>query len=183
MQHKSPTLIAFVGLPGSGKSVAASILEKQGYEVIRLGDLTDRRLKENGLSETPENEKVVREDIRKTEGMDAYAKWCVEEIGKRGKENQYVLEGVRSWEECEYLKRVFPKLLLVGIYSPPDVRYLRLKERKERPLMEEEARRRDVFEIDNLHMGPTLALADKLVVNTGDIREFETSILALLSHD
>lgn len=183
MQHTSSPLIAFVGLPGSGKSVAASILEKQGYRVIRLGDLTDIRLKEKGLLRTPENERETREDIRKREGMDAYAKWSEQVMRERGGAERYVLEGVRSWEECEYLKRTFPNLLVVGIYSPPALRYQRLKERKDRPLMEDEARKRDVFEIDNLHMGPTLALADTLIVNTGDIGEFETSILALLNHD
>ncbi len=176
-------MIAFVGLPGSGKSVASAILEKQGYTVIRLGDLTDIRLKEKGLPQTPEHEKEIREDIRKREGMDAYATWCVREIKKRGESGTHVLEGVRSWEECEYLKNVFPNLLLVGIYSPPAIRYKRLKDRKERPLMEDEARRRDVFEIDNLHMGPTLALPDRLIVNTGDIKEFETSIIALIQYD
>lgn len=183
MQHISPQLIAFVGLPGSGKSEAGSILEKHGYQVIHVGDLTDIRLKEKGLPQTPENEKEIREDLRKREGMDVYAKWCVNEIRKRGETEKYVLEGVRSWEECEYLKNVFPSLLLVGIYSPPAIRYKRLKDRKERPLTQDEARRRDVFEIDNLHMGPTLALPDKHIINTGDIKEFETSIVALLNHD
>ena len=181
MQNPPLTLIAFIGLPGSGKSVAASILEKQGFEVIRLGDLTDIKLKEKGLERTSEHEQLIREEIRLHEGMDAYAKWCEIEILKRENSKKIVLEGVRSWEECEYLKGKFPHLLFVGIYSPPSTRYQRLKERKERPLTELEARRRDVFEIDNLHMGPTLALPDQLIVNTGNMAEFEQSILGLLS--
>ena len=49
---------------------------------------------------------------------------------------------------------------------------MRLSKRKIRPLTEEEARSRDISEIENLHKGGPIAMADFLVVNDGSEKEF-----------
>ena len=38
-------IVAFVGMPGSGKTVAADVARKLKFPVMRLGDLTDEELK------------------------------------------------------------------------------------------------------------------------------------------
>ncbi len=43
-------ILALLGMPGSGKSVAAKYLNDNfGFPVIRLGELTERTLKAQGL--------------------------------------------------------------------------------------------------------------------------------------
>ena len=58
-------LIAIVGMCGSGKSVATSFFEKKGYKVIYFGGVTMKKLEEEGKKITPENEKEMREGLRK----------------------------------------------------------------------------------------------------------------------
>ena len=57
---------------------------------------------------------------------------------------------------------------LLCIWAPPVERYRRLANRKIRPLSEAEAMSRDIAEIENLHKGGPIALADYLIVNDAD---------------
>lgn len=50
-------IIAIVGMSGSGKSVASTYLESMGYSKVYFGGVTMKKLKEEGLEVTPENEK------------------------------------------------------------------------------------------------------------------------------
>ena len=59
-------LIAIVGMPGSGKSVAADFFRSKQIPVLRFGDQTDIGLKELGLDINEKNERMYRERIRKT---------------------------------------------------------------------------------------------------------------------
>ena len=51
-------LVAIVGLPGSGKTEVAKILNKKGYSIVRFGDVTDVELKKQGLEINEENGEV-----------------------------------------------------------------------------------------------------------------------------
>jgi len=75
-------LIAIVGMPGSGKTEAAKFLESLGFTRIRFGDLTDKEVEKRDLELNEENEKLVREDLRKQYGMNAYAKLNENRIDK-----------------------------------------------------------------------------------------------------
>ena len=56
-------IIAIVGMCGSGKSVACDILEEKGYKKVYFGGVSMDKLKEENLSVTPENEKMMREKL------------------------------------------------------------------------------------------------------------------------
>ena len=62
-------LFAIVGMCGSGKSVASEYLEKKGWNKVYFGGVTMDKLKENNIEITPENEKAMRENLRKELGM------------------------------------------------------------------------------------------------------------------
>ena len=163
-------ILAIVGMPGSGKSVAAAYLSKKGYPVLRFGDVTDQGVKEQGLPLTEENEKAFREKLRQELGMAVYAI----KIEPRINETLHsgvaivVLDGLYSWEEYEYLIGKFPGLKLLAVYAQPEIRYERLGKRTVRPLSREEARARDVAEIKNSNKGGPIAIADYLVINNAD---------------
>ncbi len=165
-----PTFVlAFVGMPGSGKSEASAFLHKKGTPIVRLGDLTEEVIKEKNLPLTPENEEKTREALRKEFGMGAYAQKAIEKIRSYLSQSSVIIDGLYSWEEYIILKKEFPELQLVHIYAEPEVRYERLSKRKVRPFTKEEARKRDIAEIEHVAKGGPIAIADFCVINNTNI--------------
>ena len=170
-------LIAIVGMPGAGKTVAADYFHSRGLLVLRFGDQTDITLKELGLPRNEKNERFVREKLRKDLGMAAMAIKIELRILETSKTSPtIVLDGLYSWEEYIYLKHKFPYIQLLCIYAPPNIRYERLAHRQIRPLTREEAISRDIAEIENLNKGGPIAVAGHLIVNDGDEAAFQTQL-------
>jgi dephospho-CoA kinase len=160
-------------MPGSGKSLASEFFRSKDIPVLRFGDQTDIGLREAGLPRTEEHERAYREKIRSELGMAAMAIKIEPRIMEAAKEQKVVvLDGLYSWEEYVYLKEKFPHIQLLLIWAPPAVRYARLAKRAERPLTSEEARSRDVAEIENLHKGGPIAMADYVIANDADEASF-----------
>lgn len=159
-------LVAIVGMAGSGKSIASDFFRSKGIPVLRFGDQTDIGLKEAGLPRTEEHERSYREKIRAELGMAAMAIKIEPRIRKASQTSDtVVLDGLYSWEEYVYLKEKFPQIQLLCIWAPPALRYQRLAGRVERPLTESAAKNRDVAEIENLHKGGPIAMADFVLFN------------------
>jgi len=171
-------VIALVGLPGSGKSIVAGMLEKRGFIRIRFGDTTDAEMKKRGLRPGEESEKLVREDLRKEIGMHAYAFLNLERIRKA--KGDVVIDGLRSLEEYEYLKDELPDLVVIAVYAPQDVRYKRMAERAARPRSPEEAKQRDIDEVQNLNVLGPIAHAEYTLVNDGGKEELEERLEKIL---
>lgn len=166
------TLIAYVGMPGSGKSEAVRYIQKKGFPFVRFGDITEEKLKEQNRAITPENEKSAREALRHEFGMDVYAAMSKAKIDKLfALHETVVIDGLYSWEEYVFLKKAFPKLILVYIFARPSIRYQRLAKRKVRPLTEEQARLRDVLEIEKLNKGGPIAIADFVIDNSEENKD------------
>lgn len=162
-------LVAIVGMPGAGKSVAAEFFRSKGIPVLRFGDQTDISLKEFGLERNEKNERFVREKLREELGMAAMAIKIEPRIIEAAKNSQLiVLDGLYSWEEYIYLQKRFPQIKLLCIYSRPDVRYTRLEVRSVRPLTRDVARNRDIAELEKLNKGGPIAIADYLINNDTD---------------
>ncbi len=173
MAKSNATIVAIVGVPGAGKTLAADFFKNKVVPVLRFGTVTDEGLKDLNLVLNEENERMFREKLRKDLGMAAFAIKMEPKILEATNKHQFVvLDGLRSWEEYVYLKKKFANLILLAIYASPQIRYQRLSERKIRPLTTEEARERDVAELINLHMGPPIAIADYLIKNEGSIEHF-----------
>lgn len=163
------TLIAIVGMAGSGKSVASEFFRSKGIAVLRFGDQTDLGLQESGLSRTEENERRYREKIRAELGMAAMAVKIEPRILEAAKSSDVIiLDGLSSWEEYVYLKKKFPQMQVLCIWTPPSLRYQRLNTRKERSLTLKLAKSRDISEIENLHKGGPIALCDYMIINDAD---------------
>ncbi len=164
-------------MPGSGKSRVAEFFKAKGIPVLRFGDQTEIGLKEHNLPINEKNERWYREKLRKELGMSAMAIKIEPRIEEAAKIHPtVVLDGLYSWEEYVYLKKKFPELLLLCVYAAPKVRYQRLKSRPVRPLTPEEARSRDLSEIENLNKGGPIALADHLIINEGTIEDLNQQL-------
>ncbi len=174
-------ILAVVGMPGAGKSEATSILRQKGLAFVRFGDETDRGLTEKGLPLTEDNERQYREKLRSEFGMAIYAIKAAPKIIALLKEQKIIiLDGLYSWEEYVYLKERFPTLEVICIFANSKIRYSRLSKREIRPLTFEEARKRDIDEIEKLNKGGPIAAADYFISNNGTKEELKEKINALL---
>ncbi len=173
--------IALVGMCGAGKSVIADALIEKGWKFFRFGQITLDIIKEKELEPSEENEKKIREDIRKEHGMGAYAILNKPKIDKFLAEGNVVGDGLYSWSEYKILREEYgDKLIVVAVYAPPKLRYSRLAARKleegdkdmrNRPMTEEQAKARDAAEIENIEKGGPIAMADYTLINTGSVEE------------
>lgn len=161
-------LLAIVGMPGAGKSEASQFFREKGYPVLRFGDATDVGLKALGLTKNETNERMYREKIRQELGMAAMAIKIEPRIREISHEQLIILDGMMSWEEFIFLRDKFPEIKILHIYASPVIRYKRLQVRNVRSLAEEEAKSRDIAEIENLNKGGPIAIADFMVNNDGD---------------
>ena len=176
-------IIAIVGMCGSGKSVASDYLVNKGYQKVYFGGVTMEKLKENNMEITPENEKYMREKLRKDLGMAAYAKILLPRIEEFEKNGDVVLDGLYSWDELVILKeKLGSKLNVVAIIADRELRYSRLSIREIRPLTREEAEARDIAEIENLAKGGPIAFADYFLLNNLGIDEYINNLENILNN-
>lgn len=177
------SLIAIVGMSGSGKSVATDYLESLKFNKIYFGGVVLERVQEMGLEVTPDNEKKVREDLRKEYGMAAMAKILLPRIKESYKKNNTVLDGLYSWEEYLVLKEAFgDDLKLICVVCDKDTRYSRVSVRKVRPLNREEIEMRDLAEIENLAKGGPIAISDYYVLNNSTIEEYHERLDEIIAN-
>ena len=102
MTHSKTKIIAFVGLAGSGKSVAVDYLTNDGVPKIYFGGILYKELIAAGI--TPgdwEPEKKFREDIRKREGNEFIAVRAAKEAHDLIEAGQHriVFDGLYTWTE------------------------------------------------------------------------------------
>jgi dephospho-CoA kinase len=165
-------VVSIVGMTGAGKSEVSRVFEKSGFTRIRFGDLTDEGMKKRGLEPSEENERLVRELLRKEQGMAAYAKLNLPRIEQAS--SDVVIDGLYSWEEYIYLKERYGEdLYLVAVWSSPKTRYARLSSRSSRRLSLEEAISRDRAELEKSNKGGPIAVADFTIVNESSLENLK----------
>lgn len=167
-------IIAIVGMCGSGKSIATEILENNGWHKVYFGGVTYKKMQEEGITRTPESEKTFRENLRKKYGPECYAKLLLPEIKEALKEKNVVLDGLYSWYEYKYLiENLEEELQLICIVTDKKIRYNRIAKRLERPFNNQEAKERDISELENLYKGGPIAYADYYIFNNGNLEEYK----------
>ena len=169
-------LIAIVGMSGSGKSVASDYLEKEGFNKIYFGGVVLDTLKSEGLEINPDNEKMMRERLRRDFGMGAYAHVLIEDIRSSLEKGNVVLDGVYSWSELKILKQEFSNIKFVAIVVDKEKRYARLSNRKIRPFSYEQANARDISEIEDIEKGGPICYADYFILNNDSEKEYMKNI-------
>lgn len=169
-------VVALVGMCGSGKSIACDYYEKRGYKKVYFGGVTMEQLKKEGLEVTPDNEKMMRERLRREYGMAAYAALSLPKIEEYSKSSNVVLDGLYSWDELIVLKEKFPNLVVISIVVDKNIRYNRLSVRDIRPFTKEEAKKRDISEIENLAKGGPISYADFFILNNGDMDNYNKEL-------
>lgn len=176
-------LIAFVGMPASGKSEASAIAKRMGIPVVNMGDVVREETSRRGLAPTDENIGGTGTALRKEEGMDIIAKRCVPKIHKVNGEI-VVVDGTRNINEIDYFKKEFGHdFRLIAIHTPFDIRFERVRKRARSDDMNsmDELKRRDERE-KGWGLDKAILKADLTIDNTESIDKFRRQIEQLLGN-
>lgn len=179
---QAPRTVALVGMPGAGKTLCAQHLEARGFFQFRFGSIVVDEVARRGWPLNPENERRVREELRKNEGMDAIARRALPHLQQALKTHRsIIIDGLYSFSEYKTLRaELGDDMVVVAITAPRPLRYARLAERPERPLSAQEAEARDYQEIEHIEKGGPIAIADYTLVNDNDRDALIAQLDALL---
>ncbi len=168
-------IIAFVGMPASGKSKAAKVARKRGIPVIVMGDSVREEVKRRGLDTSDAGIGGLADQLRAREGMDAIAKRCVPKIRELdGTSGLMLIDGVRGLAEVDRFRHEFgDDFVLIAITAPIETRLARISGRRRSDAITsiESLRARDEREL-RWGIGDAIASADHDIQNTGTINRF-----------
>jgi dephospho-CoA kinase len=171
-------IIAFSGMPFSGKSEAVKIARKQNIPIIRMGDFIWEETKSRGLEINDENVGKIANKMRKTHGKDIWAKKTLEKIKTLPKTDKLVIDGVRNIEEIETFKKELGKdFILIAVDLSDETRYKRALNRGREDDSQdlELIKKRDKREL-SWGLGDLIASADIVITNEGSLEEFKNKI-------
>lgn len=175
-------LVSIVGMAGSGKSEVAGVFEESGFTRIRFGEITDKEIEDRGLELNEENERYVRELLRREQGMAVYAKLNLPRIDETLKHSDVVIDGLYSWEEYTVFKSYYGEnFYVIAVWSSPKARHTRLSSRENRSLTPAEAISRDRAEIENLNKGGPIAVADFTIINESSLKDLRKETKRIIS--
>jgi dephospho-CoA kinase len=175
-------IIAFAGLPFSGKSEAVKIANDMGITVIRMGDMVWEEVKNQGLEINDKNVGMVANDMRKKHGMDIWAKRTIEKIKLIDKFDSLVIDGIRNVEEIEAFKsQLGEDFVVVAVEVPDEIRYKRAmgRRREDDSLDLDKIKERDERE-RGWGLDAVIASADIIIANDGTIQDFQDKIIEIL---
>jgi dephospho-CoA kinase len=173
------SLIGLCGLAGAGKTTAIDLLEQRGRGVrVYVGSVVTAEVNRRGLPRGAASEKLVREELRRSEGMDALAQRALPIIhGILAARQAALLDAIYCAEERELYRREFGQhLATVAIETSVTNRAARLSIRNQRPLSAAELEDRDRYEIERLGTATVMSEADHLLCNDSSLDEFEKAL-------
>ena len=175
-------IIAFVGMPASGKGEAAILVREMGYTVVNMGDVIREEVSLLGLGPTDENLGGTGTKIRREEGLAAVARRCIPKLASLDVDTA-IVDGVRSIEEADLFKGEFgDDFLLINIEANDNNRLERIRKRgrADDKLMDKDALRiRDEREL-GWGMGESIKRADLTIENNGTVEEFREKVQKVL---
>jgi dephospho-CoA kinase len=177
-------IVGFVGMPGSGKSVASDVARHLGFEVIVMGDIIRQEAARLGLPPTDENLGMVGSMLRAKEGAQAVARRTLE-LAQRSDREFIVIDGLRSRDEVDFFRANSAGFRLIEICASPQARRTRIaaRGRSDDAKIENEAtnglEKRESREM-GWGMGEALREADMRMNNNGDLNEFKAIVESLL---
>jgi dephospho-CoA kinase len=174
-------IIAFTGMPASGKSEAVQLVKDKGIPVIRMGDMVWEETKRQGKPLDDKNVGDVAHSMREKNGMDIWAKRTVEKIRSLKKSPLLVIDGVRNMEEIEYFKiELGMDFLVIAIDAPEE---LRRKRAISRGRTDDSKNPNDLEERDKREirwgLQKVIANADIVIPNNGSLEDFKKQVLTV----
>ena len=171
-------VIAFTGLPFSGKTEAVNVARGMGINVIRIGDFVWEEVKKRDLELNDENVGKIANELRMKKGKDIWARKTIERIRKMKNIDYLVIDGIRNSEEVDCFKKELGKdFILIAIHAPKDERIKRAISRKRDDDVKnvEEFERRERREL-SWGLDAVIASSDIIITNDGSLDKFKLKI-------
>lgn len=176
-------VIGFTGMPGAGKSEAVAVAQQRGVPVVRMGDLVWEEVERRGLPRSAEHVGPVANAMRQEQGADVWARRTVDVVRRlHGDAAVVLVDGIRSMQEVDHLRaELGADFVLVAIHTDQAERFERMtrRARADDPAAATGHQARDQREME-WGIARTIALADEMVVNDGDLGSFHQEVAALL---
>lgn len=176
-------MVAFVGMPGSGKGTCTTYLhEKYGWPVVHFGNMLYEEVQRRGLDNV-KDETFVQKDMRDKEGPAVLAKHALKKADTYFEQGDpvVVLDGLYTWSEYKYLdQELGERLTVIAVAAPKKLRRERVLNRKDshRSYTLEQLINREIGEIENIEKGGPIAYADYTILNDSTPEQ----MLAKLQH-
>lgn len=174
-------VVAFTGMPGAGKSVAAEVAKKRDIPVLRMGDFVWEEVRRRGLPITSESVAEVAMQMRTDFGPGVWAEKTVDRIRTLHVPIAFI-DGVRSEAELEVFRhRLGDDFTLVAVHASRGTRMKRLVSRGREDDINDEGEflARDEREL-GWGIGRVIALADAMLVNEDTMPDLATQVERVL---
>jgi predicted RNA binding protein with dsRBD fold (UPF0201 family)/dephospho-CoA kinase len=173
------TVIGIVGLPGSGKSEAATVARELGLPVITMGDIVRQETEARDLDPAADHGSVAQA-LREEEGLAAIADRSLPAIREvQAESDAVVIDGIRSGAEVERFEEAFGEdFTLVAITAPDELRADRLEVRNRDSSAEnggETLADRDDREL-GFGLRDAMDRADVTIENTGSLGAYRETV-------
>jgi dephospho-CoA kinase len=171
-------IIAFTGMPCSGKTEAVQIVKDMEIPVIRMGDMVWEETKKQGFELDDQNVGTVANKMRKIHGKDIWAKKTVDKIKTLDSFSLLVIDGIRNMEEIEVFKEELGNnFILIAIEASTETRRKRAlsRNRKDDSKNIKDLEERDKREL-SWGLGVVIASADIVISNERNIDDLQEKI-------
>ncbi|GAB6147910.1 AAA family ATPase [Stetteria hydrogenophila] len=173
-------IIAVAGMPGSGKTVASSMIaEKLSCPIVSMGDAVRREVARRGLEVNAKNVEMVAQELRERYGRAAVARLVEGSVREALQRSPWVVvDGVRGLEEVAVFAGI-AATCVVAVHASPATRHRRLLERGRPGETPEALMMRDRYNL-RFGVGEVIALADFAIINEWGIPELERQVNELV---
>ena len=171
-------IIAFTGMPFSGKTEAVKIAKNMNFQVVRMGDMVWDEVNKQGLKLNNKNVGTIANQMREKHGQDIWALKTINKIKSMGKIESIIIDGIRNIEEIDTFKRELGKnFVVVAVETSDKTRQKRAlkRGRKDDSKDIKKVKERDQREL-RWGLGSAIASADIVVSNEGSIDGFRKYI-------
>ena len=177
-------LIAFTGMPFSGKTEAVKIARKMNLDVIRMGNIVWEEVKKKGLKLNDKNVGFIANQMRDKFGKDIWAIKTIEKIKLKNKVQTIVIDGVRCYEEVARFKNsIGNDFLLIAINSSDYLRHKRalIRGRKDDSKVIRKIKERDKREIA-WGIKDVINCADIIISNDDCLEDLRLKIIEIINN-
>lgn len=165
-------------MPGSGKEEFVSIVEQEGFNVVRMGDAVREEVKSRDLELNSQNVGQIANSERKKHGSGIWAERTLPYIDG----DLVLIDGIRGDAEIAVFRsNLKENMIIVGISASQKTRFERIKTRarSDATMTWEEFLERDAREV-KWGIENAMALCEHMIVNEGTLEEFRKNIKELL---
>lgn len=176
-----PLVLGLTGPNASGKGEVARLVCARGFACHSLSDIVREEALRRGLSTGRDDLIATGNDLRRRGGAGVLAERMLPRLGARG-----LVDSIRNPAEVDVLRRL-EGFVLVGVTAPIEVRYARALGRAGRgdavesleAFAAKEAEE-NTAETTSQRLEATFSLADRVLVNDGDLAALERRIDEML---